>query len=1478
MRRAPPPRSLAIFLVVLLALGIPGVSLAIPVRSAGAVSALVAAAPPGAPSIPSSFPPGPTGVGNFFANTVLPLPANGTETCTRGPGSAGLCVNVTNEPSLNLTSRGVLAVAYTAMTNQTPCANVSGNASSEIGLSVSHNLGASWSTPSYLGNTDCTVGRQFASAWEPSLTSLSNGTLVLAYIQYNLTYLGPYSYSSFQFGYAPYAYPSNTPSARLVVSDSYDNGSTWTTPVVLNSSVLSPTHLTSWAPERPWIDALGNTVYVVWENATQTSLFPQLYYPTFTSAGSMASHLKVSTDGGRTFGATIDLPVTPGVYQYPYAPEHVGMNPTVSVARNGSVYVAYVTNVSEDAPVCSPTLCLPGPVLAGDIVLGRSSNNGSTFDFTTAARTVALDPLWGPFYDPSPRIAFGPASQVYLAYSGGEVVTYCYPGTFGGCNEGTTPNVFFTNSSNGGVSFPAPHLAWSGFQDPNGGIQNQVYNPAMTVAGGTVYLEASFVNASECAFGQCGVQQQVFLTSLTNGTQFSPPLVISGNYTFQPYEWDGEYDSLVAGGGHVWVAYVQDLCPDWNLSYCNYLFSVSGRAQVTIAEPFGGLGAQLTFHATGLPAGTPWGVDVLGNHRQGTAPSDLVLTGVPFGQVINWTLPWANASDGIAYVPSVSVQPPWVPSGNLVVNVSFTELVRVVVASEPRFDQCYGTGCLNFVFAANPGVYWVAAGSTFSDGLTLSPPSCTGYCDYLNLSFVDWAGVGAGSVSTTSLNFSTTVTAPINETAAFLIDSSCSGTSPTVVCLGNFSYPLEFDAHGLPAGTAWTVSVDGVTNTSTGASMWMDAPNGLANYSVWTVPVGRSTISYWIPTPDLASPVQVPYVRVVDVNFTRSTLTGAIFNLEVGETGLPAGTPWIVHVDGTNTTLTTANATLPEPAGITNAAVLPIVEANGTEYVAALARVIPLVQNLSAGTLGTPVNFDLNGSYALTFQFTPRYLVTASAGLGGTVSPPTTWVPGGNSVTLLATASAGEQFIGWVGVGGGSTGASNPHPSITIYPSTAVTETATFAPLPTVYTVSAQSTGLPPGEPFTIGVGSINMTGAGTLSIGNLAPGWYSWRAPGLVDPVRNGTRYQPGAVTGVPLASNGSFDLTTNLSLSVPFTTEFSVSVEATSGGTVSSGTATPLVGGSAWVAEGTSINLTADPLGGQVFLGWIGNGSGSVTQPNASILVQPMGAVTELAEFGPSPPPSNSTYAISVLETGLPNGTRWGVEVGNESATGTTPTLMLPALPNGSYLFTVPTIAPIPGEQFSPTLVLPCIVAGTAVHRTVQFSLWVAVTVASAGPGTVVPNGSFYWPAGTALMLHAQSSVGAAFVSWNGSGPSSTSGTSAQTSVTPSAPIIEVAQFAAAASTSSTTTVSPNGMSTASGLEVGLGLFVILAAAGVLLGRRGASSRPIEPAEPTSPGSVEEEGSIYSASTPRPPEAGAPEWSEDVPPDWSEDPPGSP
>src|SRR5262245_45118406 len=82
-----------------------------------------------------------------------------------------------------------------------------------------------------------------------------------------------------------------------------------------------------------------------------------------------------------------------------------------------------------------------------------------------------------------------------------------------------------------------------------------------------------------------------------------------------------------------------------------------------------------------------------------------------------------------------------------------------------------------------------------------------------------------------------------------------------------------------------------------------------------------------------------------------------------------------------------------------------------------------------------------NQSYTVTF--TTQYLLTTSAGAGGSCTPATGWRDAGSSVTLTALPDSGYSFVSWSGSGNGSyTGPSNPR-TITI--NGPCSQTATFA-------------------------------------------------------------------------------------------------------------------------------------------------------------------------------------------------------------------------------------------------------------------------------------------------------------------------------------------------------------------------------------------------------------------------------------------------
>jgi hypothetical protein len=144
-------RTVVLLLAVAFLMVSPGLSVlsgaapaAAPRAAAGTHSAGTSSrpSPPPTPGIPSS------GRGAFYQNAILPLAPSANSGCY---AALSVCVNGTTDPTLNFTSTGLLAAAYTSYSNVSNC----GFTFSEIAVVTSSDLGGSWSAPTYLNNPLC---------------------------------------------------------------------------------------------------------------------------------------------------------------------------------------------------------------------------------------------------------------------------------------------------------------------------------------------------------------------------------------------------------------------------------------------------------------------------------------------------------------------------------------------------------------------------------------------------------------------------------------------------------------------------------------------------------------------------------------------------------------------------------------------------------------------------------------------------------------------------------------------------------------------------------------------------------------------------------------------------------------------------------------------------------------------------------------------------------------------------------------------------------------------------------------------------------------------------------------------------------------------------------------------------------------------------------------------------------------------------
>ncbi|HEV2231360.1 MAG TPA: hypothetical protein VGS18_04180, partial [Thermoplasmata archaeon] len=651
--------------------------------------------------------------GTFFTSTGVALPSLSSRPCSV-PLTAGVCkasasftsgttsvapyVNASNDPALNLTSKGILAMAYTSYTTSASCAAKSAWTDSQIAFATSSNNGASWSTISYLGTPDCASAAKYPSSWQPALTSLANGTLVLAYIQYNST--AP--------GVAPFF--TSPPLSRLVVSLSYSNGASWTQPSVVNVSNPDPSLTVSFPPMRPSITAFGKTIYLTWMNLGST-VFPQV-----------VSHVAmvVSTTGGKSWSPTITLDSATSYSANP----NVAVNPTT-----GQLYVTF------DQPVnyCGVGYFCPGyPGLSTgspystNVVFATSTANGTGMTYSTVAFGVRINQTYGPFFNPAPVLAYGAKWKVLdLAFVGG--VT---PGSGGGTTGAQDGDLYFYSSTSNGLSWSRSSTASSAVYSPSlvwGGLTNstQILSIGVTpMYSSNLWLTATVFNGTLCAQTSCGVVENVALNTSNNGTTWSTALntssaggkwLSSGPFVQSPYVMGngtngsyrayltGEYDSAISYGSTMLFAWANATCPSWTTSgsltpsigECGSFTGSSGSpswtlwgtSTIQLSQVYTGASTAVTFTPSILPGAAIYHLFVMGNEFRGNGSTSVVVSNVPTGEWVYFNYsgpgPW-NATTEFVHGSSSPASPKVFTSATTV-SLPFQELVPVVVNTAPSW-------------------------------------------------------------------------------------------------------------------------------------------------------------------------------------------------------------------------------------------------------------------------------------------------------------------------------------------------------------------------------------------------------------------------------------------------------------------------------------------------------------------------------------------------------------------------------------------------------------------------------------------------------------------------------------------------------------------------------------------------------------------------------------------------------------------------
>ena len=529
------------------------------------------------------------------------------------------------------------------------------------------------------------------------------------------------------------------------------------------------------------------------------------------------------------------------------------------------------------------------------------------------------------------------------------------------------------------------------------------------------------------------------------------------------------------------------------------------------------------FSASGLPNGTAWSADV-GGASYAVTDGSLALP-VAGGTAFALNGSDVYTQDGVAfYAASISVFPfventTWENSTNLTTAYWFNGSANIVIGYQPMFWLSVSASTGGTV---SPASRWVETGAA----VVLNATARAGF------HFLDWTGAGAGSSTALQTHDNPTTinpTAPVTELATFrpiplptwnvtvsaqglpngvglaftLGGTSYTGTdgSVTVGELSNGSYAFSTPTvYGASSnGTRWvptsvassfgalmsgafpidsdgtitvTYSTQFLLNVASGpggsvspsefvGGTWQDAGTTV---ELTATPSYHFEFTGWNASgPGIASATtETTAVTVLGPSGETATFSyrafppPAVFSLKVTESGLPSGWSWNVTVGTASTSASGAHPTL-NLSGLngTYALLVPAVYAGlGTRYVA----------NDSA-----PISVIVLANRSATVSFSEQFALTVRAGPGGTVSGEgTSWVAPGTTTTINATASAGEQFLGWAGPGtAGATPYTGASGTSNVVVNGPTNETATFGPAPASHT---STTSASTGEEIALGL------------------------------------------------------------------------------------------------------------------------------------------------------------------------------------------------------------------------------------------------------------------------------------------------------------------------------------------------------------------------------------------------------------------------
>jgi len=299
-------------------------------------------------------------------------------------------------------------------------------------------------------------------------------------------------------------------------------------------------------------------------------------------------------------------------------------------------------------------------------------------------------------------------------------------------------------------------------------------------------------------------------------------------------------------------------------------------------------------------------------------------------------------------------------------NTSSTVFIRAIPYQGYLFSSWIGTGNGSYSGVSNPASITINGPITEEANfikiyqvtfVETGLPSGTTW--YLNLSdggsFSSRSNTIVINLPNGSYSYDTSTTSKEYEPSQPIGTFTVSGTNFELSIRFNIvTYPVTFTESGLSPGTSWSVKLNGLTETSTNATLTFNEPNGTYSYVISGISGYRTNA----------------YSGIINVNgnpVSISTIwTTVTYPITISENGIPTGTSWSATLTGTTFNGQYINVTL---SSTTNT--ITFNEPNGT-----YSYTIHLPSGYQSNNAKEPINVSGNSeTVTFTAQRTMNYLL-----------------------------------------------------------------------------------------------------------------------------------------------------------------------------------------------------------------------------------------------------------------------------------------------------------------------------------------------------------------------------------------------------------------------------------------------------------------------------------------------------------------------